>query len=156
MVADTLALALRIGDQELRTFCENEIAGYPEDCELPPYRKPKMFLSLHEFNPQYIGWGGQALRVLQHLRANPSQYPQISTAMQLALSDFESTSLPSNSLSIMQRKVRDFPVSTPLDPETPVFLYASPDIYQQILSGIRQEITRRLLSKLRVLVPKST
>ncbi|MBN1207676.1 MAG: hypothetical protein JXB05_22620, partial [Myxococcaceae bacterium] len=146
-------LSIKLSDKELRTFCEHEIGGYPSDAKLPPYRMPKMYFSLEDINPQYVGWNGRIANVFAYMDSNPNHFALIPVAMGHALSYFESQSFALNTLGVMRRKVSEFPVPTPMDPDTPVFLYSNPDMYQRMLGGARHEVTQRLLHKLRSLAP---
>jgi len=89
---------------------------------------------------------------------NPYPFPSVSVAMMLALPSLEAEarSFSPNAIVSMQRRVRDFPVPTPMDPETPVFLYSAPDFYHTILEGVQRDPTQRLLLKLRSLAPTRT
>ena len=55
VIADVMALAIKLADGDLRMFCEHELGGYPAESISPPHRKPKMFLSVEPINMQYFG-----------------------------------------------------------------------------------------------------
>jgi hypothetical protein len=150
VIAEALSFALEIGDAELTNWCRQELAGYPETDEgdLPMYRYSNVFASFGLINQQYIGWGGIASNVLNHMETAPKEFIPQKLALAFPVSVLEDRASRFSDQSLLHITV-PYEGSIPEGRERPnIHLYGSGDTIRLVLSSIRSELSRRLIKLL--------
>jgi hypothetical protein len=151
-----LGIAQVAGDLKLEQFCRDELAGWLPDehgriaTPAPTYRQVEAFLSLGQVNMSYFGWGGSVGNVLSYMKSHPDEFFPRKMFIPYALSYLEGEATRSESekgLMNVTRRLGDFDEGAS-DPNFPVFVYLAGDTFKQMLEGVRQELTRRLLDRL--------
>jgi len=158
LVAESLALAHKLGDASLAAFCRAELTGYPhqqgvlDEGELPSYRLVEAFLSMYQINMQFVGFGGSAGNAFAYMRNEPQKFVPHRLFIPESLSQMEekvknASYKPDSAIMTVPLK-RGAVMPNSEHPDSPLMAYASADSYSRILEGIRTELTRRLLGLL--------
>jgi hypothetical protein len=150
-VAEALTIAQAIGDDEFETFCAYELGGWPRDSRpllaQAEYRTVRSYSSLDALNPNFIGWGNHASRLLDYLRENPDQFKYTPTAFALPVAELERRAREPMTVSSVITTTQRLGDNNPdaKYPDTPVYVYMAAASFARIVDGIRAELTRRLL-----------
>ena len=148
-LAETLALARRVGLTAVEQFAARELAGWyeaPPDSR-PQYRIVPVFLSLtHQVNVDYAGWDGRSDRMLRDMANSPEVFIPNKLFFPNPVSFFEQERPqdPHRSLMALTLKVGDFLPSSEI-PDRPVFVYGAGTTPRDILDHIHLELTARLV-----------
>ncbi len=158
-VAETLSLAIAVGDQELKVECERELVGYgnagepasggvgprklsrTEDVE---HRQIQFYVSLGaEVNIEYFGSGQRAIAWMQ---SNPQEFQPLKMLYPKPVAEVErdaKNSTPDKLISI--RMPASALVPNTNIPDAPLICYARGDAFADLLERIRAHLTSGLL-----------
>lgn len=167
-VSDALALAIALGDNGLRSFCELELRGYWDHARVhqgetteppegaPTYRAIDAYASVNaEVNPMYYGWGDSMANVLTYLDKDEN-FTRMKIIMPDPLAQLEERAKQGSHKNLL---VMSFPMSRVMpdatEPEGTVRTYARGDAVAQVVERIRSELSTRILKHLPALTASS-
>jgi TIR domain/AbiTii len=163
-LTEGIALALKLKDQKLETFCRQEVAGWEKSGVQPPSDSPshrivQMYLSLIEINMQSWFWNG-IQSIFAYMRQHPDDFIPYKTFIQQSVPQLESQQIPDSSKAMIHFQSTVGQTIKGAKPElsnVPVWIYGSADAYRHVLEAIRQRLTELLLDRLpRIDAPPQT
>jgi hypothetical protein len=154
-LAEALALAIQTKNGALEEFCRGELDGWSFSREDEAaetrfsYRVINVFVLLKgEINVDHPGWGGKEDRIFAYMESDPDTFKKLRWLLHFSVPYLESKPHKSSDLAIT---VFTFPANL-LIPTTKykgdVRAYARSDVIPDLLTRIRSELTKRLLSML--------
>lgn len=154
-LSEGLALAHKLSDAALETFCRQELAGWESTGKQPPgnsatYRIVQMFLSLNEINMQSWSWNG-IQSILAFMRQHPNDFIPTNTFIRQSVAWLEVQEIPDSSKAMIHFRSTLGQTIGSVKPEqanVPVWIYGSVDAFRNVLEAIRQRFTEMLLDRL--------
>lgn len=150
-LAEALELSYMIKNDELASFCKLELSGWYEvdfesDEDRPFYRVIPVFSSAFEINLGYFGWAGKYDNVLSYMKAHPEEYvPQkLFYPHPISTVEEKENNAKDQVDHIFVREISAKKLD-PENPDVPVYMYGSGNLFQKVKSGVKTELVKKLL-----------
>lgn len=154
-LADAVGVARKHAATDLAEFCKMELSGY-ENMSKEDIRSRSLqyrlieivFSPMAKLNLQFVGWGQSVSELLDYAR-NDKHFHAWKMFVPNSVSSLEQLALQAapNRVMTMQMRMGDMLPDTD-HPDHPVFGYADPRSYVQVVETIRARLTERLLTLL--------
>ncbi|MBW1793087.1 MAG: hypothetical protein JRF30_05700 [Deltaproteobacteria bacterium] len=149
-MAEAYRLAKSKKITSLEEFCAGELTGWYGDRlknYYPKYRLAQVYAGINrQINMQYFGWDGTSSNVMDFIKRDTDNFKPTKLLFAQPLSELEAK-IPSdlsNKIISLTMRACDFIPDTE-NPNIPIYVYASTQAYVNILEGIRNELTIRLM-----------
>lgn len=154
-LSEGVALAHKLGDAALESFCRQELSGWEKKgarppADVPTHRIVKMYLSQYEINMQSWSWNG-VQSILTHMRQHPEDFIPFKTFIQQAVPQLEAQEIPDGNKALIHIRStlgQTLGSDNPALADAPVWIYGRVDAYRDVLEAIRQRFTELLLDRL--------
>ncbi|MFM2013491.1 MAG: hypothetical protein RLZZ396_2275 [Planctomycetota bacterium] len=154
-LSEGVALAHKLSDAQLESFCRQELSGWEKNEARPPgdvpiHRIVQMYLSQYEINMQSWSWKG-AQSILEYMRQRPDDFIPFKAFIQQAVPQLESQKIPDGNTALIHLRStlrQTLGNGKPELADAPVWIYGRVDAYRDVLEAIRQRFTELLLDRL--------
>lgn len=149
LLAEALGLAHGASNPELAHFCELELHGYGPDDENPNWRFVSAYVSVTaRINPQYIGFKGNASAAFD-VMASDSDFMAKRVFISFPVPELERRQPldPTKNMLTYDFRLGDLAKNTE-HPDTRCIAYMHGDAFTRILTGVRTELSKRLVALL--------
>jgi tRNA A-37 threonylcarbamoyl transferase component Bud32 len=152
-VAETLTLAIAVKDEALRSLCEQEIIGYPQQGTggpitdprgLPKYRALQFYVAVDmELNMDYFESGEAAIAWLQR---NPRQAVPLTVFFPRPIAQIERDAASATLKNVLAIRMKAGALIADTNiPEAPVYCYAKSSALSDLVEGLRARLTSDLV-----------
>ena len=156
-IAEALSIAIKLGDRELKAFCERELVGIPSQSDSISRLSAKetrdikhRLISFHvslgeELNLEFFGSGRAAI---EYLQSQPNKHPEVKLIYPEPITKIEHQASGASPEKLTSMRMP----ATALVPDSkisaPLFLYASGDALRDVVEAVRGILTAKLLPHL--------
>jgi len=154
-LSDGMALALKLHDSELESFCRQELNGWDKKgvqplSEVPAYRIVQMYVSPNEINMQSWCWDN-IQSIFAFMRQHPEEFFPHKSSIRKSVPQLETQEIADSNKAMIHFQSTLGRISgsanTP-NADTPVWVYGRADACRDVLEAIRQRFTQLLLDRL--------
>ncbi|AUX30511.1 MULTISPECIES: SIR2 family protein [Sorangium] len=158
-VAEALRIAIAHGANDLRKFCELELAGYQASVGkidkssplAPKHRVVNGYISFVEVNPDYVGWGNNLSNALRMMEHDPNNYMPFQLLMPEPIAHIERQAALGDVKKLIHVSIPAGHIIPETDiPDEITHFYAGGDTHRIIVGKVRDILAQKLLG----IIPK--